>query len=457
MIVIDQKLLDAMKAAERCDYCGAKIPFADPHHVDARAMGGGRRLDLRQNIARLCPTFYGNNCHHKVTIGRISKDDMLACVAKREKTTAGRLRRYLDACHNAPKEGPLPAWEESMEFSIHPVAEKFPRPDADRYAEIKKSIEKHGVLEKVKVWDMKIMDGLTRFSICKELGTECPVEHWNCSEEEAIERAISANSDRRDLTSNQRLMAVAAAYLLLEPFALARRNANLKHGKKEQPSPDCSNEQSEKTQGFSKNENPRTRDEVAKHSKVSPAKASRAIRVSKHATEEVKQAVSKDKVAVSDAAEVAKKPPEVQREALKIVESGDAKTLTEAVAKVEQTQEGVRDARGRVVPENLMPKYQAQVKLAEYLATLKKMQPQITLLEKELYATYASHPYRHQAQEHLKQCRSCLEYLMNGFVCPHCLGRGLDNDNTCPCCHNRLWFFGGAADQIEEKVWRKGA
>lgn len=82
MIVIDDDLLDEFRNKLRCEFCGARTLGCEPHHVHARGMGGGSRLDVRENLIGLC-----RDCHDKAHLCKIDRADILAKIAAREKKT----------------------------------------------------------------------------------------------------------------------------------------------------------------------------------------------------------------------------------------------------------------------------------------------------------------------------------------------------------------------------------
>ena len=79
-----------------------------------------------------------------------------------------------------------------------------------------------------------------------------------------------------------------------------------------------------------------TRNEAATQYGVSPRMVSHGARVfaeDSPATPELQQAVRQDRVSVSDASQVIEEPAEVQRRALGLVASGEARTVVEGARK----------------------------------------------------------------------------------------------------------------------------
>ena len=99
MTVDDADLLDEFRRKPRCEWCNARSRHGlDPHHVFARGMGGGGRLDVRINLVSLCRT-----CHGEVHGGRIMRRDLLAIVAAREGMLQDDVEREIYRLRRLPK------------------------------------------------------------------------------------------------------------------------------------------------------------------------------------------------------------------------------------------------------------------------------------------------------------------------------------------------------------------
>lgn len=84
MIIVNEPLLATFRAATQCEVCRAKIRTGlDPHHVFARGMGGGHRLDVPFNLVAICRT-----CHTKTHLGHIARGVFLDIILKRERLLA---------------------------------------------------------------------------------------------------------------------------------------------------------------------------------------------------------------------------------------------------------------------------------------------------------------------------------------------------------------------------------
>ena len=81
MIVINEPLLAELGRAVVCGYC-RRAMHCHVHHVWAKGLGGGHRLDVRVNLIPLCVW-----CHRKHHDGNLARQDLILMVAQRENTT----------------------------------------------------------------------------------------------------------------------------------------------------------------------------------------------------------------------------------------------------------------------------------------------------------------------------------------------------------------------------------
>ena len=103
MTIIDELLLAEFRAMP-CEFCGKPGP-SDPEHVYPRALGGSRRLDVRENLVALC-RYHHNNAGSGH--GEPSKAQLKAHVAKREKSTVEAIWEYLCVLWRLPKGADVP-------------------------------------------------------------------------------------------------------------------------------------------------------------------------------------------------------------------------------------------------------------------------------------------------------------------------------------------------------------
>lgn len=96
MTIKDERLLDIFRAMP-CEHCGYHT--AEPHHVYAKGMGGGGRLDVRVNLVALCRV-----CHSQHHNGNSpTRAVLLGIVAQREKTTTDAIQDEIYRLRRQPK------------------------------------------------------------------------------------------------------------------------------------------------------------------------------------------------------------------------------------------------------------------------------------------------------------------------------------------------------------------
>ena len=67
MKIEDEKLLATFRGPGRCELCGKGCKSREPHHVTAKGMGGGKRLDIRLNILSVGSTpAFECECHTRI-------------------------------------------------------------------------------------------------------------------------------------------------------------------------------------------------------------------------------------------------------------------------------------------------------------------------------------------------------------------------------------------------------
>ena len=97
MKIIDDVLLLAFRLKGICEWCKRR-GGVDPHHLFARGLGGGHRLDIEINLISLCRT-----CHDAVHMGSIMRCDLLAIVARRERMTQDAILDAIRDLKRAPR------------------------------------------------------------------------------------------------------------------------------------------------------------------------------------------------------------------------------------------------------------------------------------------------------------------------------------------------------------------
>ena len=99
MKIIDEVLLDEFRTTPRCEWCGRATPGGcEPHHVFARGRSDGFRLDIRINLLAL-----DRWCHDRAHVGKISRKQLLAIIARRERRPVEEIELEILRLRWAPK------------------------------------------------------------------------------------------------------------------------------------------------------------------------------------------------------------------------------------------------------------------------------------------------------------------------------------------------------------------
>ena len=102
-----------------------------------------------------------------------------------------------------------------MELQINPKFQKYLFPlTQEEYTKLKESIQENGVLNPLITWNEYIVDGHTRYKICKELGiTNIPTENKSFKNDEEVLEFMDKNQlGRRNLSDLQRNIIIGRLY-----------------------------------------------------------------------------------------------------------------------------------------------------------------------------------------------------------------------------------------------------
>lgn len=208
-----------------------------------------------------------------------------------------------------------------MEF--HPVADLFPLIDGPDFDQLCEDIKAHGLLETIKTWQEKIVDGRNRYRACLKVGVKPRFEEWD-GKGSLVEYVWSLNLHRRHLTASQRAVAIAKGLEMLEEEARQRQEASrAKPGEKV----------GEKVRSPMKpGEKGKAAQKAAKIAHVSSRTVEQAKKVVAKGSKATVQAVEKGKVSVSRAARIADLSPEeqfkaIQKEEKRILANGRKQDL----------------------------------------------------------------------------------------------------------------------------------
>lgn len=120
-----------------------------------------------------------------------------------------------------------------MEYLIHEFANIYPPMGEEELKELAQSIKTNGLVEPIKLYEGKILDGRNRYWACQKAGVEPIYEQWQGTPYEAVIYICDQNEKRRHLTSSQRAACAVQRTELLQKIAASNENirlANLKKG-----------------------------------------------------------------------------------------------------------------------------------------------------------------------------------------------------------------------------------
>jgi hypothetical protein len=96
-----------------------------------------------------------------------------------------------------------------MERQAHEYADKFPMLAEPELKELADDIKKNGLLEPIRIYQDKILDGRNRYAACKLAGVTPRLVIFSGTDEEAMAFVVSENLSRRHLNESQRAMIAA--------------------------------------------------------------------------------------------------------------------------------------------------------------------------------------------------------------------------------------------------------
>lgn len=209
-------------------------------------------------------------------------------------------------------------------LTIHPAAELFPSMTDEEFGGLVDDIQEHGQREAIVLWNGQLVDGRNRLRACEQLGLEPAFAELD-EDTDPIQWVLSCNLHRRHLTASQRAMVAVKLKELLEPEAKERqRDGGRKAGNGRPAEKVAANLPQPKS--------PRekdTRDRAAEAVNVSGKLVDAADKVIKSGSDELKDAVTSGKVAVTKAAKIAELPAVEQPEAIAEAITSPRKTRTE--------------------------------------------------------------------------------------------------------------------------------
>lgn len=96
------------------------------HHLFAKGMGGGGRIDMPYNLIGLCGL-----CHFRLHTGKITRQELLDFVAERENTTPEWITSEIYRLRRLPKDASPSTWQNTTDHldqrhGVHPDTPQLP-------------------------------------------------------------------------------------------------------------------------------------------------------------------------------------------------------------------------------------------------------------------------------------------------------------------------------------------
>ena len=208
-----------------------------------------------------------------------------------------------------------------MEMEFHPIANLFPLIEGEDFQKLVEDIRDNGQKERILTYDGKIIDGRNRYRACKEAGVEPEFKEWDGNGSLAS-LVMSLNLNRRHLNKEQRAMIVVSMKPYLEEEARKRQEEGRKAGGHAKHGDTSMVENLPPSR--------KVRDELAKAADTSGKLIDFAEKVKEKGVPELAQAVNRQEISISAAAEVADLPPDKQLEVVKSGKKAAAKVAKEA-------------------------------------------------------------------------------------------------------------------------------
>jgi ParB-like chromosome segregation protein Spo0J len=166
-----------------------------------------------------------------------------------------------------------------QDFGVHPCADVFTYINIQDIHALAENIKENGLKNKIQINNGKIIDGRNRFIACELVNVEKEFEEIDLPEQDILNHVMSLNTHRRHLSESQRGWIAANIY---------------------------------------ENDKSLTQEKLAKLMNVSRRSIGYAYEVQHNGSEELKDAVQKDKIAITVAARISKLDKKTQSSLMKL-------------------------------------------------------------------------------------------------------------------------------------------
>ena len=280
-------------------------------------------------------------------------------------------------------------------MKAHPIADIYPLIDDSQLEQLVESIQRCGQLQPIILLDGQILDGRCRWTACKKARVEPQTKEYRGKKDWASLVAFvqAANEHRRHLTASQRAV---VAFKLTKMAPDKNRNFTVSQA------------------------------EAAEKQGVSESLVERASKVVQHAAAAVVEAVEAGEVKVADAAAIVDLPKREQVEALKAVQSGEAKTLRGAVSELSE-QKPKTDELGQQLPAKLVAIFEAADEFDRQARSLNSLKQWADSIVNHAAARYLDVPAIHGE---IRKIKSELRLHRPYAICPYCEAK----KSRCDAC-----------------------
>jgi hypothetical protein len=294
-----------------------------------------------------------------------------------------------------------------------------PMPEVD-FNRLRADIRQQGLLEEIILYQGQILDGWSRYRACQQEHVEPRFQEF--TGDNPVAYVLAKNIQRRHLNPVQILKVLERAREPLEAEAVARMRSGKQAGSHSAAPPSLNLSYPGKVA-----------EQIAEMAGVSSSTAEHYHAVQVHGSAELKEAVDREEVSISDAAEVARHQPAArQRAAVRRVRAGSAKTLREATQE-DEVHAPTRDGLELPIPDCLVDVFNAAGKFKEARSSIAR----VKRLMGEIRSGRAGTLLKEDGQVLCAQLRRQLDDAEAYTVCPDCLGRGCppETNDGQPLCH----------------------
>lgn len=301
-------------------------------------------------------------------------------------------------------------------YEQHPYGKLLPKARAAQFREVKDSIKTYGFdfeRHPIMLYDGKILDGWTRYTASLEIAdengeklTDQCFREFAGTDAEAVMYVSRENVMRRHLDEDDRLNVALKIKRQLEALAPEERDEG------------------------------RINKQAAEAAGVSEKSVSRASRVHREGSPELKQAMDEGKVGPGTAEKLLKADPEAVKKAIK---KKGKKKLTIADVKAAT---GVRDLAKRPVPKHLAKVFNWGDDLDGAATQLKTIMRTLRKASDELPAVGTQ-----SIMSNLTSVVSVIESESPGWVCQGCQGEGKAEGKRCNICKEKGYVKKGSGTQ----------